>query len=122
MAGVSNAGVVNYVSNPVAKFPANAITVDIFGNTFYRNFSFGAGDDTGVYWSETRKYTKEQLLFFAVAIERTLRGKFSFGKKLRSSQSLNFKISLPVTTTGEIDFDFMESFIRELEEERRACP
>ena len=118
MAGVSNAGVVNYVSNPVAKFPANAITVDIFGNTFYRNFSFGAGDDTGVYWSETRKYTKEQLLFFAVAIERTLRGKFSFGKKLRSSQSLNFKISLPVTTTGEIDFDFMESFIRELEEER----
>lgn len=27
-------------------------------------------------------------------------------------------LSLPVTSTGEIDFDFMESFIRELEEER----
>lgn len=30
----------------------------------------------------------------------------------------DFKISLPITENNEIDFDFMESFIRELEEER----
>ena len=30
----------------------------------------------------------------------------------------DFKISLPITSNKEIDFDFMESFIRELEEER----
>lgn len=34
MAGVTNTGVINYISNPVASFPANSITVDIFGNTF----------------------------------------------------------------------------------------
>lgn len=45
MSGTTNAGVVNYISNPVASFPKNAITIDIFGNTFYRNYAFGAGDD-----------------------------------------------------------------------------
>jgi hypothetical protein len=35
MAGTTNSGVVNYISNPVARFPKNSITVDIFGNVFY---------------------------------------------------------------------------------------
>ena len=114
MAGIGNAGVVGRISNPVASFPANSLTVDIFGNTFYRDCPFGAGDDTGVYWNVSRTYSKEQMLFMGIAIERSLRGKFSFGNKLRSSQSYDFKISLPVTHSGEIDFAFMDSFIREL--------
>lgn len=118
MAGCSNTGVVNHISNPVASFPANSITVDIFGNTFYRNYSFGAGDDTGVYWNEAHEYGREHMLFIGTAIERALCGKFSFSNKLRSSQSHDFTISLPVTSFGEIDFDFMESFIRELEKGR----
>lgn len=54
------------------------------------------------------------MLFFAIAINRALHGKFSYGKKLRSSQSLDIKIKLPITNTGEIDYTFMETFIREL--------
>jgi len=112
MAGISNTGVVNYVSNPVAKFPANSITVDIFGNTFYRSFIFGAGDDTGVYWNVAQDYTKAQMLFFAATMGKSLKGKFSFGKKLRSSQSFDFKISLPVTSDGAPDYATMETFMR----------
>lgn len=118
MAGAGNAGVVGHISNPVALFPANSLTVDIFGNTFYRDYAFGAGDDTGVYWNLSRTYSKNQMLFMGIAIERSLRGKFSFGNKLRSSQSHDLKISLPLTTSCEIDFAFMDSFIRELEGER----
>ena len=59
MSGTTNAGVVNYISNPVASFPKNAITIDIFGNTFYRNYAFGAGDDTGVYWNDATAYLKK---------------------------------------------------------------
>ncbi len=94
MAGTTNAGVVNYISNPVASFHKNSITVDIFGNVFYRDYDFGAGDDTGVYWNNEKEYSKETMLFFAISIEKSLFGKFSFGTKLRSSQSLNFKIQL----------------------------
>ncbi|WP_258033573.1 restriction endonuclease subunit S [Campylobacter concisus] len=114
MAGVTNNGVANYISNPVAKFPANSITVDIFGNTFYRDYEFGAGDDTGVYYNVAQTYTKETMLYFTTVISKSLFGKFSYGQKLRSSQSLNFKIKLP-TKNGEIDYEFMENFIKAIE-------
>jgi len=117
MSGVTNTGVVNYISNPVASFPKNSITIDIFGNTFYRNYEFGAGDDTGVYWNDKQNYSEKVMLFIATAINNSLEGKFSYGKKLRSSQSLDFTISLP-TKNNAIDFEFMENFIAELEAER----
>ena len=120
MSGTTNAGVVNYISNPVASFPKNAITIDIFGNTFYRNYAFGAGDDTGVYWNDATAYSSNAMLFFAVAMQKSMMGRFSYGKKLRSSQSEDFTMHLPVTDDGVIDFDFMESFIAELEAERVA--
>ena len=114
MAGVTNNGVANYISNPVAKFPANSITVDIFGNTFYRDYEFGAGDDTGVYYNVAQTYTKETMLYFTTVISKSLFGKFSYGQKLRSSQSLNFKIKLP-TKNGEINYEFMNDFIKAIE-------
>ena len=120
MSGTTNAGVVNYISNPVASFPKNAITIDIFGNTFYRNYAFGAGDDTGVYWNDATAYSSNAMLFFAVAMQKSMMGRFSYGKKLRSSQSEDFTMHLPVTDDGAIDFDFMESFIAELEAARVA--
>lgn len=119
MAGITNAGVVNYISNPVASFPKNSITVDIFGNAFYRNYAFGAGDDTGVYWNDSIEYSESAMMFFSVAMQKALEGKFSYGKKLRSSQSHHFKMQLP-EKDGKIDFDFMESFVAELEAERVA--
>lgn len=119
MAGITNTGVVDYISNPIASFPKNSITVDIFGNAFYRSYSFGAGDDTGVYWSEKDDYSQESMLFFTIAMKKSLLGKFDYSFKLRSSQSLNFTMKLPVKD-GKPDFDFMDSFITALEAERMA--
>ena len=110
MSGITNTGVVGYISNPVAKFPKNSITVDIFGNSFFRNYDFGAGDDTGVYWNTKREYSQTCMLFFAAAMESALRGKYSYGKKLRSSQSTHFKMQLP-TKDGKPDYDAMDTLI-----------
>ena len=117
MAGRTNTGVANYISNPVSTFPENSITMDIFGNAFYRSYSFGAGDDTGVYWDENKEYSPRMMLFFVVAMQKAVEGNFSYGKKLRSSKSLDFKMRLPVKD-GVIDYAFMERFIAELEAER----
>ncbi len=110
MSGVTNTGVVNYISNPVASFPANSLTVDIFGNTFYRSFAYGLGDDTGAYWSDEKEYSKEEMLFFTASIGKSLVGKYSYGHKLRSSQSLGFKMLLPVRD-GAPDYAAMQDFI-----------
>lgn len=110
MAGTTNTGVVNYISNPVASFPKNSITIDIFGNTFYRNYEYGAGDDTGVYWNNKNDYSKEFMLFCTASIQKSILGKFSFGKKLRSSQSLDFKMFLP-NQNNQPNYALMETFI-----------
>ncbi|WP_218056205.1 restriction endonuclease subunit S [Gilliamella sp. App6-5] len=110
MAGITNTGVINYISNPVAIFPRNSITIDIFGNTFYRNYTFGAGDDTGVYWNDNVNYSKKIMLYLTASIRKSLVGKFSYGKKLRSSRSLNFKILLPIQSNIP-NYQAMETFI-----------
>lgn len=110
MAGVTNTGVVNYISNPVATFPKNSITVDIFGNTFYRNYDYGAGDDTGAYWNSKVEYSKELMLFFTTSIEKSIFGKFDYGNKLRSSKSFDFTMQLPIFNKKP-DFETMETFI-----------
>lgn len=110
MAGTTNTGVVGYISNPVASFPSNSITIDIFGNTFYRNYPFGAGDDTGVYWSSNTQYTENQMLFFSTSMNKSIKGLFSYGNKLRSSQSLNLKMNIPILNNN-IDFDYMDTLI-----------
>lgn len=110
MSGTTNTGVVGYISNPVAKFPKNSITLDIFGNAFYRSYDFGAGDDTGVYWNTEIEYSDLAMLFFAASMERSVLGKFSYGKKLRSSQSFDIHMSLP-ERNGDIDISYMETLI-----------
>ena len=110
MSGTTNNGVANYVSNPVASFPKNSITIDIFGNTFYRNYDFGAGDDTGVYWSSQDRYSLKMMLFLTTSMKQAVANKFSYGHKLRSSQSLDLKMWLPVKN-GQPDYEYMESYI-----------
>ena len=110
MSGTTNNGVVGFISNPVASFPKNSITLDIFGNAFYREYEYGAGDDTGVYWNDEKSYSKETMLFLTASMEKSIRGKFDFGKKLRSSQSFKIKMKLP-SKNGQADLASMETLI-----------
>ena len=110
MAGTTNTGIAKYISNPVAKFPENSITIDIFGNTFYRNYDFGAGDDTGVYWDNEKNYSEKTMLYLTSSMSKLVQGKFDFGNKLRSSQSLDFKVQLPIHN-NKPNYEIMETFI-----------
>ncbi|WP_107874843.1 restriction endonuclease subunit S [Neisseria weaveri] len=110
MAGVTNTGVVGYIANPVARFPKNSITLDIFGNAFYRNYNYGAGDDTGVYWNSERNFSKEIMLFLTTSMQKAVEGQFSYGKKLRSSQSLKIKMQLPQKHNSP-DYAYMQTLL-----------
>lgn len=116
MSGTTNNGVVGHVANPVATFPANALTIDIFGNAFYRPYAFGAGDDTGVYWRDAaNRYPAEAMLFLTASAGSALRGKYDYGHKLRSSQSEGLTLTLPLTASGTPDVDYMCVLMRAVE-------
>jgi len=112
MAGTTNTGLVKFIGNEeVRRFPKNSITIDIFGNVFYRSYEYGAGDDTGIYWNENVVLSYEVMLYYCTSLEVALRGKFSYGKKLRSSQSHDIVVRLPVLDDGTIDFAYMRDYI-----------
>ena len=113
MAGTTNTGVVRMIGNKVRKFPKHSLTIDIFGNTFYRSYEFGAGDDTGVFWNEDIKDT-ESLLYLRTVIGKSLLGKHDFGNKLRASQTHEFEFEVPICK-GQINYQFMSDFIKVVE-------
>ena len=123
MAGVTNTGIAGYIGNEVRVFPKNSLTVDIFGNVFYRTYEYGMGDDTGAYWNTDTQIPKFSMLYIATTMQKFMSGKFDFGHKLRSSRSIGFKIQLPsITINGksQVAFDFIEKFIATLYAERIA--
>ncbi|STO64683.1 Type IV pili component-like protein [Haemophilus parahaemolyticus] len=107
MSGITNTGVVKYIGNSVTQFPKNSITIDIFGNAFYRSIIFGASDDVGVYWNRENEKSKNVMLILAGSIQKALRGRFEYGNKLRSSKSYNLKCHLP-TKNNDPDYKLMK--------------
>jgi hypothetical protein len=115
MSGVTNNGIADYIGNPVRVFPNNSLTVDIFGNVFYRNYEYGMGDDTGAFWNDDNHIDKYAMMFIASTMQKRMLGKFDYGNKLRSSQSLDFTVSLPAKSDGTPDYKEMSLFMRAVE-------
>ena len=118
-AGYENTGVAEFIGNEEQEvFPENTITIDMFANTFYRNYSYSADDNILVLFN--KEYIPAQAKNFIVSIlNKRLSKNFSYGKQYRMGDFEKTTIQLPVKN-GQIDFDFMENFTAELEAERTA--
>ena len=95
----------------------------IGGKTFvvsYQENDFFSNDshNLALYLNDKVNATKPHLLFMSACIVRSLGHKYTWGNSISKQKIKRDFVSLPVTTSGEIDFAFMDSFIRELEEER----
>lgn len=125
-AGYESYGVAEYISNHDQKvFKGNTITIDMFANAFYRYSEYSADDNILVL---TPKFTMSYRIGLCVTarINAVLKAKFSYGKQYRQKDFNVTIISLPLKPTAntqsleDIDFDFMEKFIAELEQCRLA--
>ncbi|MFP6244928.1 restriction endonuclease subunit S [Helicobacter pylori] len=125
-AGYENYGVAECISNHDQKvFKGNTITIDMFANAFYRYSEYSADDNILVL---TPKFTMSYRIGLCVTarINAVLKAKFSYGKQYRQKDFNVTIISLPLKPTAKtqtlenIDFDFMEKFIAELEQCRLA--
>ena len=115
MSGTTNTGIVGSIGNAVVRFPKNSITIDIFGNVFYRNDEFGASDDVGVYWNnEDNAMDKHAMLYLAASLRKSLSGRFDYGYKLRASKSHNLTCLLP-EKDGKPDTGLMSQIGRAIE-------
>lgn len=118
-AGLTNNGVLGKSDVKAKIFSKNTITVDMFGNAFYRQFDYKMVTHARVF-SLTPNFsiTPRQGLFLANAFH-FLSIKFGFDNMCSWEKIKSKTISLPCRD-DKLDFDFMESFIAELEAERVA--
>ncbi len=96
----------------------------IGGKTFvvtYQEKDFYSNDshNLALYLKEGTK-SKNVFLYTASCIYKSLCSKYSWGNSISRAKIQDDVVTFPITDNGVIDFDFMESFIAELEAERVA--
>jgi hypothetical protein len=112
-AGETDEGVSAFIGNEVRIFSENTTTVDMFGSAKYRNYKYGADDHITVV--HTEKLQKFAAVFVTTAIHKSSHtGKFDYGRNFYPKDADGLTVCLPVKN-DQVDFDFMESFIADLE-------
>lgn len=122
-AGIENQGLNNYVPNKGATVLKNVISISAnganTGATFYQNKEFTVLQDAyAIKWIfDNNVLSDNQYLFLTSSISKTVYGNYEWTNKAGWERIKTENIKLPINIDGSIDFDFMESFIAELEAE-----
>lgn len=112
-AGLSNNGVLGKTNINAKIIDGNTITVDMFGNSFYRQFKYKMVTHARVF-SLISKFdmSEKQGLYIVNSFKYLMLG-FGYENMCSWAKIQNSKIQLP-TKDGKIDFNFMDAYISEL--------
>ena len=113
-----NNGISCYVKKENATIFKNCISVAANGDApvVYQSNEFTILQDAYVIDFKDKKLNKKENLFFTALLKKALK-KFDWANKSGWERVKNENILLPTTQNGEIDFDFMESFIKAIQKE-----
>ena len=108
-AGEADTGISAFIGNPVHRFKANTVTIDMFGSAKYRNYEYGADDHVAVV--HTDGLEKMAVLFITSAIHKAAyTGEFHYGRNFYAKDADDLMINLPVKD-GEPDYAYMQTLI-----------
>ena len=115
-AGVANCGILGKSDVAAKVVAANTITVDMFGNCQYRDFPYKMATHARVFSlkSKTEDFNRETELYISTVL-RSVLTHFDYNNMCSWNKISDFAIQLPVTTSGDINFDFMEKYIKAIE-------
>ena len=124
-AGVDNLGIAGYSSTNAKVLPANTLTVDMFGNCYFRPFEYKMVTHARVFSLSLKdgQLTPETGLYICTMFN-WLRSKYNYSNMCSYNKIKAESIQLPVKpgtdevdyTEDDIDWRYMESYIQELEE------
>lgn len=110
--GVTDLGIIGKTDMKARVFPANTITVDMFGNAYYRDFEYKMATHAHVFSLSHLydKLNKENGLYICAALKYFTQ-LFSFNNMCNWSKMKEKEVCLPIAESDEIDYDFMQHFI-----------
>ena len=115
-AGNENNGIVGYINKENFEvFPANSITVDMFGKVFVQTKDFCAVSHGRVNIL-IPKYTLSlpTLFFIASVLQREIKDKFDFANMCTSKKISKQNLLLPIIFSGSPDWQYMEDYMKEI--------
>lgn len=123
-ASAENQGILGYICYDNS-FKEKGNCIFIGGKTFivsYQEKDFISNDSHNLtlYPIVKERWSKKSMIFAASCIKKGLAHKYSWGDSISRKKIQVDSVFLPVNGNGEINFDFMESYIAELEAERVA--
>ena len=116
--GVTNQGVKGKTSRSARVFPSNTITIDFFGNAYYRPYEYVLATHNHVFSFSGNILKNRRIGLYIVGQMSYLSKIFAYNNMATISKLYECTIRLPLTKQNTIDYGFMESRIRELEESR----
>lgn len=108
-----NNGCTALIGNDKNIHPQNTITVcynGSVGETFYQDEPFWASDDVNVLYPKFEM--NKEIALFIVPLIKSASHKYTYIDKWKREDMIADKIKLPVCETGEIDWEFMESYMK----------
>lgn len=116
-AGENDNGVSEYISledfKDRKKIFENGITVDMFFNVFYHDYTYFSDDNIHTLIPINFELNKYASLFLATILSK-LKYKYAYGRQVRLMRLPFEKIKLPVDKEGDPDWQFMEDYIKSL--------
>ena len=114
--GVQNNGILGLSDREAKIMNANTITVDMFGNAYYRDFAYKMVTHARVFSLELKKgiLTDGTGLYICSKLKH-LTKLFSYNNMCSFNKIKSLYIELPIKSDGTPDFDYMERYIRAIE-------
>lgn len=112
--GLQNNGIKGKTDKPAKIFPANTITVDFWGNTFYRNFDYKMATHNHVFSLSGASIKNEQVGLYLVSSMSYLSKIYSYNDMGTWNKMKKLEIEVPMLD-DKIDYKFMEDFIYAIE-------
>lgn len=113
--GVQNCGIKGKTNREAKVFPANTITIDFFGNAYYRDFEYKLATHNHVFSLSGNCIKNEKVGVYLATILSKMSNLFCYNNMLTWSKLKVMHIPLPINENGAPDYDYMEKYIRAIE-------
>ena len=116
-AGETNNGVTAFVSNPDegSVFQSGTVTVDMFGKAFWHGYDYCAVSHGRVNILDLN-VPNNSSQFISTCIDEGTISKYSYNQMCSQKRLTRQKVMLPVTDSGEPDYEYMAEYTRQKRE------
>ncbi len=117
--GKTNFGIKGKTDRKARIFPPNTITIDFWGNAYYRDYNYKLATHNHVFSFNDDVIKNKEVGLYLVGTLRFLNQKYSYSNMLTWKKLKKETIILPVISgTHQIDFDYMENHIKALKRDK----